>query len=327
MFENVELGALGAGLGRRKARERTWNLLEGLRLQHLARMYASSLPHGEERRVGIARAVACAPKFLLLDEPAAGLNDAESDALAQTIVRIRDENGCGVLLVEHDMRVIFGVCQQIQVLDYGKSVAFGTPRRSARTARSSRPIWAKRERTRLLNLTDVWVHYGRVAAVQGLNLTVEQGELVGLVGNNGAGKTTTLSTISGVRRPSKGEIVFEGKRIDGSAPDKVLRRGVSLVPENRRIFQRLSVAENLQIGTSGCRDRPEAKRDIDQMYERFPVLARYRRHPGANLSGGEQQQLAIARALLSRPRLLLLDEPTLGLAPLMVDRSSTCSGS
>jgi branched-chain amino acid transport system ATP-binding protein len=127
VFENVELGAMSAGLGRRKARERTWDLLEGLRLQHLARLYASSLPHGEERRVGIARAVACAPRFLLLDEPAAGLNDAESDALAQTIVRIRDENGCGVLLVEHDMRVIFGVCQRIQVLDYGKSVAAGTP--------------------------------------------------------------------------------------------------------------------------------------------------------------------------------------------------------
>jgi branched-chain amino acid transport system ATP-binding protein len=172
----------------------------------------------------------------------------------------------------------------------------------------------------LLNLNDVWVHYGRVAAVQGLNLTVEEGQLVGLVGNNGAGKTTTLSTIAGIRRPSKGEIVFEGKRIDGSAPDKVLRRGLSLVPENRRIFQRLSVAENLQIGTSGRRDRTEAKRDVDDMYERFPVLDRYRDTPGANLSGGEQQQLAIARALLSRPRLLLLDEPTLGLAPLLVDQ-------
>jgi branched-chain amino acid transport system ATP-binding protein len=171
----------------------------------------------------------------------------------------------------------------------------------------------------LLNLNDVWVHYGRVAAVQGLNLTVEEGQLVGLVGNNGAGKTTTLSTIAGVRRPSKGEIVFEGKRIDGSAPDKVLRRGLSLVPENRRIFQRLSVAENLQIGTSGRGDRAEARRDIDEMYERFPVLARYRDTPGANLSGGEQQQLAIARALLSRPRLLLLDEPSLGLAPLLVN--------
>jgi branched-chain amino acid transport system ATP-binding protein len=127
VFENVELGALGAGLGRRKARERTWELLEGLRLDHLARYFASALPHGEERRVGIARAVAVSPSFLLLDEPAAGLNDAESEELARTIVQVRDDLGCGVLLVEHDMRVIFGVCQRIQVLDYGKSVAHGTP--------------------------------------------------------------------------------------------------------------------------------------------------------------------------------------------------------
>jgi branched-chain amino acid transport system ATP-binding protein len=127
VFENVELGALGAGLGRRKARTRTWELLEGLRLDHLADQFASALPHGEERRVGIARGVAVAPTFLLLDEPAAGLNDAESQELARTIVQIRDDLDCGVLLVEHDMRVIFGVCQQIQVLDYGKSVAEGTP--------------------------------------------------------------------------------------------------------------------------------------------------------------------------------------------------------
>jgi branched-chain amino acid transport system ATP-binding protein len=127
VFENVELGALGAGLGRRKARTRTWELLEGLRLDHLADQFASALPHGEERRVGIARGVAAAPTFLLLDEPAAGLNDAESQELARTIVQIRDDLECGVLLVEHDMRVIFGVCQRIQVLDYGKSVAEGTP--------------------------------------------------------------------------------------------------------------------------------------------------------------------------------------------------------
>jgi branched-chain amino acid transport system ATP-binding protein len=127
VFENVELGALGAGLSRRRARIRTTELLEGLRLDHLARYYASALPHGEERRVGIARAVAVEPKFLLLDEPAAGLNDAESEELAKTIVQVRDDLDCGVLLVEHDMRVIFGVCERIQVLDYGKSVAYGLP--------------------------------------------------------------------------------------------------------------------------------------------------------------------------------------------------------
>jgi branched-chain amino acid transport system ATP-binding protein len=127
VFENVELGALGAGGSRRKARERTVELLDELRLGHLARHYASALPHGEERRVGIARAVAVGPDFLLLDEPAAGLNDAESEELARTIVQVRDEIGCGVLLVEHDMHVIFGVCQHIEVLDGGKSVASGTP--------------------------------------------------------------------------------------------------------------------------------------------------------------------------------------------------------
>jgi branched-chain amino acid transport system ATP-binding protein len=127
VFENVELGALGSGLGRRKARERTRELLRALRLDHLERLYASSLPHGEERRVGIARAVAVRPSFLLMDEPAAGLNDAESEELATTIQQVRESLGCGILLVEHDMRVIFGVCEHIQVLDYGKSVAYGLP--------------------------------------------------------------------------------------------------------------------------------------------------------------------------------------------------------
>jgi branched-chain amino acid transport system ATP-binding protein len=127
VFENVELGALGAGLSRRQARARADELLEQLSLRHLARLPASALPHGEERRVGIARAVACSPRFLLLDEPAAGLDDTESLLLAQNIAAIRAELGCGVLLVEHDMRIIFRVCERIQVLDYGKSLAVGSP--------------------------------------------------------------------------------------------------------------------------------------------------------------------------------------------------------
>src|SRR5262245_6829441 len=127
VFENVELGALGAGLNRRAARKRAWELIDGLDLRHVARLPASALPHGDERRVGIARAVAVAPRFLLLDEPAAGLDDAESRALTTSIAALRDELGCGVLLVEHDMRIIFRVCERIQVLDYGKTIAVGTP--------------------------------------------------------------------------------------------------------------------------------------------------------------------------------------------------------
>jgi ABC-type branched-subunit amino acid transport system ATPase component len=127
VFENVELGALGAGLNRRAARRRARELIEGLGLQHVARLPASALPHGDERRVGIARAVAVAPRFLLLDEPAAGLDDAESRALTTSIATLRDQLGCGVLLVEHDMRIIFRVCERIQVLDYGKTIAVGTP--------------------------------------------------------------------------------------------------------------------------------------------------------------------------------------------------------
>ena len=172
----------------------------------------------------------------------------------------------------------------------------------------------------MLKLSDVSVHYGRIAAVQRLTLEVNQGEMVGLVGHNGAGKSTTLWTITGVLRPSAGTVTFDGKSLVGASPDSILRMGISLVPENRRIFGGLTVGENLRIGTSARKDRRRAESDVKSMCERFPVLGQFFERKGSTLSGGEQQQLAIARALLSRPKLLLLDEPTLGLAPLIVDR-------
>jgi branched-chain amino acid transport system ATP-binding protein len=172
----------------------------------------------------------------------------------------------------------------------------------------------------VLKIADLCVNYGRVRAVQNLSLEVGEGELVGLVGHNGAGKTTTLLTITGSQKPASGRILLQGKDLVGRSPDAVLRAGIALVPEGRRIFGRLSVGENLKIGASTRRDRRQVDEDIAAMLERFPVLERDWAKSGAKLSGGEQQQLAIARALLSRPRILLLDEPTLGLAPLMVDR-------
>ena len=171
----------------------------------------------------------------------------------------------------------------------------------------------------MLRLENVSAGYGSIAALRDISLKVEQGELVALVGTNGAGKSTTLSTIAGILRPLSGTITFEGEPIAGLASEDIVRRGIALVPENRRIFAGLTVAENLRLGAAIRSDRPGIQRDMDEMCSRFPILGERFRQAGGTLSGGEQQQLAIARALISKPRLLMLDEPSLGLAPILVD--------
>jgi branched-chain amino acid transport system ATP-binding protein len=171
----------------------------------------------------------------------------------------------------------------------------------------------------MLQIDELRVNYGRVPALHGISLHVAEGEAVAMVGPNGAGKTTTLSAIFGLVAHAGGTILFEGEPLVGLSPEKILRRGLALVPEGRHIFGTLSVAENLQLGTTARKDRAEAARDLKRVLERFPALGSYYGRTAATLSGGEQQQLAIARALLSRPRLLLLDEPSLGLAPVVID--------
>jgi branched-chain amino acid transport system ATP-binding protein len=171
----------------------------------------------------------------------------------------------------------------------------------------------------MLTIDELRVSYGRVPALHGISLHVEQGEAVALVGPNGAGKTTTLSAIFGLVAPTSGTVEFEGESLVGLRPERVLRKGLALVPEGRHIFGTLTVAENLMLGTTARRDRANVAAEIERTLERFPALRHYYRGSAGNLSGGEQQQLAIARALLSRPRLLLLDEPSLGLAPVVID--------
>jgi branched-chain amino acid transport system ATP-binding protein len=171
----------------------------------------------------------------------------------------------------------------------------------------------------MLTIADLRVNYGRVPALHGVSLHVEPGEVVALVGPNGAGKTTTLSAVFGLVAPAGGSIVFEGRSLVGSTPEQILRRGLALVPEGRHIFGTLTVAENLMLGSTARSDRKEAAADLEKLLELFPVLKSYYSSAAGTLSGGEQQQLAIARALLSRPRLLLLDEPSLGLAPVVID--------
>jgi branched-chain amino acid transport system ATP-binding protein len=171
----------------------------------------------------------------------------------------------------------------------------------------------------MLKIDDLVVRYGPITALKGISLHVDEGELVGVVGPNGAGKSTTLNTIAGLVSPAEGSVTFEGEPIGGVAPERLVKRGIALVPEGRRIFGTLTVAENLQLGATARSDRQNIDRDLKRVFERFPVLERYYRAQAGSLSGGEQQQLAIARALLTKPRLMLLDEPSLGLAPLMID--------
>jgi len=170
----------------------------------------------------------------------------------------------------------------------------------------------------MLMLENVHVRYGAIAALRGVSLRVNQGEMVGLIGVNGAGKTTSLMTIAGVLKPTQGTITFAGQSIVGQSPEEIVRKGIALVPEGRRIFPGLTVEENLRLGAAIRSDRAEIQRDLDEMCTRFPILGERLKQPGGTLSGGEQQQLAIARGLMSRPSLLMLDEPSLGLAPMLV---------
>lgn len=171
----------------------------------------------------------------------------------------------------------------------------------------------------MLEVNDIHTYYGNIHALKGISLVVEEKEIVTLIGGNGAGKTTTLRTISGLLKPKEGEISFEGKKISGTPPHELVNQGITMVPEGRGIFSRLTVAENLDMGAFSRQDRSSLGEDMDRVYQLFPRLQERRKQVAGTLSGGEQQMLATARALMAKPRLLLLDEPSMGLAPLLVE--------
>ena len=170
----------------------------------------------------------------------------------------------------------------------------------------------------MLELRNVQTFYGNIQALKGISFKIAEGEIITLIGANGAGKSTTLMSICGIAPPRSGEIFFMGQPIQELSPNKIVALGISQVPEGRRIFPRLSVTENLDMGAFLRPDKDGIKKDIDYIYSLFPILAERRAQAGGTLSGGEQQMLAISRALMARPRLLLMDEPSLGLAPIIV---------
>lgn len=172
----------------------------------------------------------------------------------------------------------------------------------------------------ILEVSDLQVQYGRLTALRGVSLSIEEGGIAAVVGPNGAGKSTTLNAVSGVLTPLAGEILFEGKSLLGSSPEQVAALGITQVPEGRHIFTTMTVDENLQVGAALRKDKADIKRDYDRVLETFPILGDRRRQSAGKLSGGEQQMLAIGRALMTQPRLIMIDEPSLGLAPKIVDR-------
>lgn len=294
---------------------------------------AADLAHVDRRLVEIARALATRPAVLLLDEPAAGLSREDKSSLGWLLRRIAD-SGIAVGLVEHDMSLVMDVSDHIVVIDAGQRLAIGAPaeiradpavRRAylgdaavAGPARERRDGIAAPE---VLGVSALRAGYGAAPVLHDVALQVREGEMVALLGANGAGKSTLMRTLSGLHRPVQGGIAFDGTDLARLDAARIAAMGVVLVPEGRQVFPELSVLDNLKLGAfpSGRIGRGEMQQRIESMFARFPRL-RERQHQRAGLlSGGEQQMLAVARGLMSRPRVLLLDEPSLGLAPKVID--------
>jgi ABC-type branched-subunit amino acid transport system ATPase component/ABC-type branched-subunit amino acid transport system permease subunit len=323
----------------RESRARAMRALAAVGLQDSAHLPAASLPYGSQRLVEIARALASEPRLLLLDEPAAGMNSAERTHLVEQIRKI-NASGVTVVLVEHDIELVMGISERVYVLDYGHLIAGGAPEQVRRDpAVIEAYLGVKRQeaadlcQTRdltsgecpepedLLVVEALSTSYGAIQALRGVSFTVPKGEVVAVLGANGAGKSTLLHTISGLLRPATGSVTYQGTDITRMAPERIAARGLCQVPEGRRLFRELSVEDNLVVGSSGRKDwRSTLKDDIAYVYELFPILGERRKQSAGTLSGGEQQMLAIGRALIGRPQLLLLDEPSMGLAPLVVER-------
>ena len=314
----------------RATRARAGELLELVGLAGRAAVPARSLAYGDQRRLEIARALATQPRLLLLDEPAAGMNTAETQALMALIHRLRDERGLTVLLIEHDMRLVMGVCDRIVVMNFGQTIAEGRPdevRRDRGVVEAY--LGAQTDRLRaarapsagapVLSVENVSAGYAAGDVLHGVSLEVGAGQIVTLIGANGAGKTTLLRTVSGLVRPRSGTIRLRGAAVEEARPDRIVGLGVAHVPEGRQVLARMTVLDNLRAGAFARRNGA-VERDLAALLARFPELRERRTQIAGTLSGGEQQMLAIARGLMARPQLLMLDEPSLGLAPRIVER-------
>ncbi len=320
--------------------------------------YTYTLSYANRRRTEIARAHISEPKLLLLDEPTAGMNQSETAEVLQQLQHLKAQ-GHTILLVEHKIELVTALSDHVIAMDGGRIIAYGEPdevrnnpqvveaylgkRQEIRkttvaggqqdilakqnaieasdaiaTVSEVRPDAGKKEAP-LLALDDVDIYYGQVHALQGVSIDVPKGAIVSLLGGNASGKSTTMKTILGLKKPTNGKLIYEGEDITSLSTRHRVQAGIAAVPEARRIFPAMTVEENLLTGAYTRGRDDDIAADVEQMYARFPRLKERRTQQAGTMSGGEQQMLAFARALMSHPKIICMDEPTMGLSPKLVE--------
>ncbi len=321
-----------------EVRERSFAVLESLSIADFAEETAGTLPYGVQKRVDLARSIIARPKVLLLDEPAAGLTEHESRQLIDLIRKLHEEFRFTLLLVEHDMHFVSNLCSRITVIDFGRFLAEGTAaevranrevitaylgtgklgQQTQRVGAAASESAAKADAP-VVAVQGLEVRYGAVPALHGISIDAAEGAITAIVGANGAGKTTLLAAISGVVPAHKGSILYRGRAITRWNCEHRVAEGIVLCPEGRRLFPEMTVRENLLLGAYKAQDRAAVAHTLDRVFTLFPRIAGRRNQRAGTLSGGEQQMVAIGRALMAQPSVLLLDEPSLGLAPNLVE--------
>ena len=326
VYENIQAAFIAHGgkgldmwgVSERQFRDETAKMIEQLSLQDIAYTMAGEVSHGAQKQVELGIALAGEPRMLLLDEPTAGMSAQETHESIALLARIAKERALTLLFTEHDMEVVFSIADKIAVLHQGRIIATGVPDevRQQRGGASRLPR-GRQALTALLDVEGIHTAYGSSRVLFGVTLDINAGECVCLLGRNGVGKTTTMRSIMGLTPPSQGRIRFKGQDITGAPPYRLARRGIGYVPEDRRIFAELTVWENLEVAARSA-NRP-GPWNATTVADLFPKLGELRDRMGGVLSGGEQQMLTIARTLMGNPELLLLDEPSEGLAPVIVE--------